>query len=220
MSEENANTHDLVVIDRTDPRGIYNLVPSIVRKTIDAIDPALFSMSEDELKEEIRPDHYVCRLRKVFWKEYDTAQAEFRPISLSNIAGMMAMPLAHINYTFKKPNDLAWILCPPASYEAIIDEALQAGNAAMRKILDITPLCKDGSLDHKLIDQQLKITAYFDMRKNGAIVQKNLHLHASGKAISQEVAKHMSIQDIDEQIKRLENKNIDPNTGKVIDVTK
>lgn len=192
-------------LDKTDPRGIYSLVPMAIRKTMEEIDPEDLQMGEDRLKAKYDPDHFICRLRFAFWREYDAAQAQFRDISIPNIAMLMGVPSNNILTQLRIPRHLAWVLCVPASYDIVLAEAEQHGFKRVREILDIDIYNNDGTVNATNAKLLLQAVSFIDMRKNGAIVQKQLHVHTSTKDVKN-FANNVSIETLDAKIKELEKR--------------
>jgi hypothetical protein len=195
----------LTVIDREDPRGIYNLVPNYVKKAIDQIIPDDLNRSEEELKRLLEPDVFLCQLRYAFWREYNSAQEDYRMMNIASVATMMGVPLHNVTSTLKRPEDLVWVLKPPVSYDLLLEEALNHGIKRLRDdLLNISLFDDEGKFDSKAADIILKTTAFLDMRKNGGIVQKNLHVHANTREMKK-FAKDLSVEEIDSKIRELES---------------
>jgi hypothetical protein len=194
-------------LDKIDRRSVYNIVPTSIQKVIDQCDPADFDMTEKELRMKYDPDHFVQRLRIAFWREFDHAQHELRDISVLNIAQMMGTPTSTVLSNMKQPHNLAWILCVPAGYDIIIAEAEARGFGRLREILDIDIFNPDGTVNHKSADLLLKAIAFVDARKNGAIVQKSLHVHSSTREAKQ-FASNLTVEQLDEKIKELESRSV------------
>jgi hypothetical protein len=176
-----------------------------MRMAIEKCDVNDFEIGEEELRRKYNPDAFVCRLRTAFWREYDAAQAGFRDINVPNIAMMMGTPTATVMVHLKNPKHLPWILCAPASYDIILDEMYQRGMNRVAEIINVDFYKPDGSVDKGLAELVLKAIAFVDMRKNGAVVQKQLHVHTSTRDVKQ-FAKDITVKQIDERIAELEQR--------------
>lgn len=183
-------------------------MPDHLKKTIENIRPELFEKSEQELEELLRPAPLVSRLRMEFWKEYEAAQAGFRRIDLIRISNNLSIPLTNVSTLMRRVENMAWILCPPTTYNTVLEEALSYGIRRVRNdILTIGIHNPDGSVDPKKADILLKAVAFIDMRKNGAVVQKSLHLHANaGPKEVKKFSDQVTMAEIDARIKELEQK--------------
>jgi hypothetical protein len=119
------------------------------------------------------------------------------------------MPTPMITKRLREQIMLAFIMCPPVTYDTFLTEALDKGLSRLREILDL-PLHKaDGTVDTRVADLHVKVTAFIDMRKNGGIVQKTMNLNVDAKTSLGEVkkmAKDLSVEELDRKIKQLEER--------------
>ena len=176
-----------------------------MRLAIEKCDVNDFDLGEEELRRKYDPDAFVCRLRTAFWREYDSAQAGFRDINVPNIAMMMGTPTATVMTHLKNPRHLPWILCAPASYDIVLEEMYQRGMNRVAEIINSNFYNTDGSLNVNAATLVLKAIAFVDMRKNGAVVQKQLHVHTSTREVKN-FAKDITVKQVDERIKELEQR--------------
>jgi hypothetical protein len=197
--------------DRNDPRSLINLLPREAKEAIPDVPVAYLYMSERELAAEVRPSVRVRQIRIAFWKEYDAAQAS---LSRMTIAGMQqfldGLPSIHVRQALTSPITLSFIICPPASYDNMLEESLARGLSRIQEIMDLPLHNNDGEVDHKTVELILKATAFIDMRKNGMPTQrteqtiKQLNVNVSRKDMKQ-LGQHSRIEDIDQKIKQLES---------------
>lgn len=166
--------------DESNPRSLINLVG---QKTGDYIRqayakaPELFGIDERDLRKRLRlMECHITptdnRLRLAFWQEYDYAQANLKPFRITAVChGIMN----HGYFTDKylsSATRVAWLLCPPASYESLTTEALQYGMEILRDILEEPNTHPNGQLNMKLLEIKLKIVAMIDLRLKGLPTQK------------------------------------------------
>lgn len=168
--------------DRSCARSVVNLLPpALGRRLEDARSrrPELFGMDEDTLRKHFKElvgksiTATENQLRLKFWCEYELCQAQENPVmEISRVvAGLcsIAMFYAYV----MRPEALAWILTPPLSYDAHLDELLNFGAARMREIM-----AADSTGDIKLQKLQFDIYLAAENRRMGPLTQKSLHLHA------------------------------------------
>jgi hypothetical protein len=201
------------IISPDNPRSLLNIAPKGVADLMSRLDRKWFEISERRLKEMVPDDPTLNRLRIAFWKEYDAAQSQMRGMMWSNISRLMqARPVAFSMY-FHKQEILAYILCPPVSYDAFLEEALSHGMSRIREILDLPLRDEDGKVNAKVGELILKAAAFLDLRTHGGFLQKSQHVDVGITLGSvQKLAKELSMDEIDKKIKELES------TG-VVDVT-
>jgi len=215
-------------LSKTDPKSLYNLCPMDLRRLMDShVTQEDFGKSEDDYVAEYGkyPDPLLGRIRNEFWREYDLAQGGMRPINMGNIASRVGMPATRVLSMLDRKHAMAWLMIPPGTYESFLDEALLFGLQRVRRdILGANLMTikydSDGksyeTLDHKAAELLLKAVAFLDMRKNGGIVSKNLHVIQSAKDLHS-IATPKSIEDIDRRIKELEEKGVIDHAIGVID---
>lgn len=216
-------TKDIVKFwDSDDPRALVNLLPDpIVRAVENAryARPTLFTMDEFTLyttlgSEKCRPTPSDNRLRLKFWDEYDRAQATGTKINISNVVRGVVMPEYFTQTFLDRPEKIAWLMCPPASYIVKMEEALAFGIEQLRDILQLPHVNPTTSkVDTKLAELKAKIVAMMDLRVKGAIPQKieqrNMNLNVNMK--EETVMSHMverSQAEIDEKIRELEKRDM------------
>lgn len=195
--------------DKENPRALINLLPRDLQKHLLAIDEGDYGIREEEFERKYgRVDIFTNRVRIEFWREYEMAQQEFRHMSLENIAFRCGSPTSHINKVLTTGSKLLWTLIPPSSYENFLDEALEFGLMRVRRdILDAPVYNADGNFDTKAADLLLKAVAFFDMRRNGGIVQKSVQIVKHQNELKT-LTSGRTIKDIEERIKELEAKGV------------
>lgn len=197
-------------------RGLIALSPPRLRDRIRELDREMWFQSERVLEEYAKPDAFVNRIRLAFWNEYEKCHTYGLTIQVQDIARKVATSEAHVWAVFRNKPWLMWVLTPPASYGAFLDEALERGLQRLRSIIDakvgeVDPI--SGRLiitDHKAAELVIKTVAYLDSRKHGGIVEKSLHLHAKsggGGDLTARAIGAMTTQDLDARIAELEKKS-------------
>jgi len=135
-------------------------------------------------------------------------------MSIRGIIGFLdGLPTIHVRDALSTPTSLAWILCPPASYDNMLEEALARGLSRINEILELPFYDSSGRPDSKIMELVLKATAFLDVRKHGMPTQRmestatvnTLNVSVTKKDLKQ-LGSHSSIKEIDEKIKQLENK--------------
>lgn len=143
---------EIIFWDETDPLSVINLVPDPLRRQLELLrrsDKAhLLDLTETDLFKALdrlnqRPNPTDNRLRVKFWLEYDrlheTAERVSPRMVCANITSRVcSRELFYKHYITNHPR-LAWLLCPPASYMARMQEALNFGVDQVREILALPP---------------------------------------------------------------------------------
>jgi hypothetical protein len=208
--------------DRTNERSVLNLVPpGTANLMIEAgrAKPELFTLDERTLwktlrAEESTPSPTDNRLRLAFWAEYDRAQGSNDRMNMNAVFGGICTRPIFDKY-LSHPEKMAWMLCPPALYMTVMEEALSFGIERIRDILeiDVVRTVKGKEVvDVKLGELQAKIVAMLELRVKGAVATKieqrnmNLNINTSDKQVAK-AAMGGSMADIQKRLKELERRD-------------
>lgn len=204
------------ILDVDNPRSLVSICPPNIKELILELPMHLLVMNERELDLRAKPTQQMNMVRLGFWQEYEAAQSDLRQMRMSEISRRSGMPTPMIMKRLREQIMLAYILCPPVSYDTFLTEALDKGLSRLREILDLPLQNPDGSINNRVAELHVKVTAFIDMRKNGGIVQKTMNLNVDAKTSVAEVrkmAKDLSVDELDRKIKQLEER-------KMLDITR
>lgn len=206
---------------RSDDRAVINLVPPAVGAALleaGKARPDLFQRDERDLYKQLRGDNKQPtatdnRIRLRFWDEYDRAQGEVGKMNMSGVfAGVCTREYFYGRY-LQNPEKVAWMACPPASYEVKMEEALAFGIEQLRDILDLPVVSPyNGKYDVKLGELKAKIVAMLDVRVKGATIQRvenrnmNLNISTSDAGVAKK-AMMGTMADVEKRIKELEKRD-------------
>jgi hypothetical protein len=194
------------IMDPENPRSLINIAPKGVAELMREMNQDLLHKSERQLKMIVADDPMLNRLRIAFWKEYDAAQSQMRNMLWSNISRLMQARPVYFAAYFHRQEILAYILCPPASYDAFLEEALSHGMSRIREILDLPLRDEDGKVNPKVGELILKAAAFLDLRTHGGFLQKSVHAEVGiGLNSVKKLADELSLEEIDKKIKELES---------------
>lgn len=204
---------------RDDERSVINLVPGAVSEALlgtSKARPELFQMDERTLLKQLREEEMLPtptdnRLRLAFWNEYDRSQERRGMMDMVAVyAGVCNKSYFYGRY-LTRPEKMAWLVCPPASYEVVATEALSFGLEQLREILSLPVKDTQGRVNVKLGELQAKIVVMLDQRLKGGFTQrleqKSMHLNISTTdAQVSKIAMQGSMSDIEKRIKELERR--------------
>lgn len=187
-------------------RSLINIVPEKLRDCILKVKQKHLKMSEYELSEEVdMEDPLVLRLRKAFWREYENCQAQKRDFNVHAVSALLNMPTHLLWPHLKDPSKMAWILCPPTDYRFGLEEALDVGLNKLRQIVSLPVVGKNGRIDHKAAKLVMEAHKLIEARVFGAVVTKNLHMHAHEHSKAN-LDSTMSDDELDREIQKLEER--------------
>ena len=164
-----------------DPRSFVNLLPPEVREAVLTLPEDLVDKDEDHLlkllqdKYNYQPTASAEALRTNFWMELDRVAATRNEVMNQ---GSVYLGICSRAYFHKVLHDypavLAYILCRPPEYEAVMRGMLSLSSRRIRDVLNI-PLHKPtGELqDPKIIELVLKAAAMVDLRAKGGYIQRS-----------------------------------------------
>jgi hypothetical protein len=196
--------------DRENPRSVVNLIPdTTAQKLLAAVTakPELFTMDERALRLAVRPTPNDNRLRLAFWNEYNRAQEQNTPMRMVSVFAGVVTHQFWDNHYLTKPENVAWLITPPASYLVMAEEALAHGIERLRDILDLPVVDAYGKVNVKLGELQAKIVAMLDLRVKGAVVQKNMNLNVNtsdAKAVNAMTLE--SMEEIQKKLREIEKR--------------
>lgn len=207
------------VWSKSDDRAMVNLVPEAVAESFiesSRAQPDLFHLDERSLWLKLRgnettPTPTDNRLRVSFWNEYERAQANNDKINISTVfAGICTRHYFYSRY-LKRPEKVAWLVCPPASYEVVAKEALTFGMEKLRDILELPIKDAQGRVNIKLGELQAKIVAMLDQRLKGGFTQRvesksmSLNVSTTDKQVAK-AAMQGSMEEMERRLKELEHR--------------
>ena len=164
-----------------EPRSFLNLLPEIMKKAALEIDESLLGKDEDELlrvldtKFRYQPTAAVEAMRNNFWMEHDRVSVTRNEIvNQSNIYLGVVSREYFYKLVSEHPHIIAYILCRPPEYEAVMKGLLNLSTRKIRDVLNLPLQKADGSLqDAKIIELVLKAAAMVDLRAKGGYIQRS-----------------------------------------------
>lgn len=164
-----------------EPRSFINLLPESMKQTVTTIPQELLDLDEDTLLEVLeekykyKPTASVEAMRNNFWMEHDRVSVTRNEImNQSNIyLGVISREHFH-NLLREGSHIMAYILCRPPEYEAVMRGLLNLSTRKIRDVLNIPLRKSDGSVqDPKIIELVLKAAAMVDLRAKGGYIQRS-----------------------------------------------
>jgi hypothetical protein len=210
---------ELSIKDKSNPRSLINLVPTVMEQALMAVPDELMEMPEEELRKKSKPDATDEFIKLSFWDEYDRAQARGVKLDLVNVY----VRACSRDYFYKKflgnSHKVAWLLTPPAQYEVALNAILARGLQRLHEIVNM-PLeqpvyDKEGKYcgtkhDANIAKTIAQVVKDVDIRVNGAIPQfvntksTNVNVNVNRDDSMREIPSNVT--DIDAQIRALEGR--------------
>jgi len=164
-----------------EPRSFLNLLPDGMKDAVLSVPEKLLHKEEEALLEQLKktynytPTAAVEAMRNNFWMEHDRVSATRNEVmNQSNIYLGVVSRTQFYNMLRESPHVIAYILCRPPEYEAVIKGLLNLSTRRIRDILNIPLQKADGSVqDAKIIELVLKASAMVDLRAKGAYIQRS-----------------------------------------------
>jgi len=201
--------HCISIYDREDADSVWSRCSDRLRGSIDSIPAYLKTWSEDALEKKVR-DGINTRdrqLRMSFWREYNYALDNDCMMASSQIIRGICTKEYWYRYVTKDSKKFAWILFPPADYEASLEEILNESVRGLREIVTAPIYDKDGKPIPSVMNAKLKAHEMIENRVKGvnpqkfSVEQKTLSLNLSGKTDDK-----LSPAELDAELRRLESK--------------
>lgn len=164
----------------------FDFLPEEILPLIEKLPKNLAEASSRELEATKQYDVFTRKIRVAFWKEYELSASRMRRMTLSHVAHRMGTNHKLIHGALRNHMDLAFILCPPESYDNFLDEALDFGLKRLRDdVLTLPIYMKDElgrqKINTKVADLILKTVAFLDVRKHGMPKQSITQLNVTQK---------------------------------------
>lgn len=164
-----------------EPRSFLNLLPESMKKAVVSLPQQLVDADEDELlrilkdKYNYTPSAAAEALRTNFWMEHDRVSTTRNEIvNQGSIYLGVVSRQYFIRIMDEAPHVLAYILCRPPEYEAVMRGLLNLSTRRIRDVLNLPLQKADGSIqDPKIIELVLKAAAMVDLRAKGGYVQRS-----------------------------------------------
>lgn len=211
-------------LKKKDKRSLYNLCPKDIQKAMASLPQSILLMDEKELANNINATPTMRVLRVNFWQEYTRVQQSDIPkIDLNKVCDGICNPLFLVEKVFSTHHLTAWMITPPASYNAAMEETLRMGVLRFREIFEMPmmkPVMVKGAQavdsngkpkmepDTKMINIMLRAFAIVDQRMQGGIVQR--HQIDSHHKVTRDITpelESMSMEQIDSRIAELNEKD-------------
>lgn len=164
-----------------EPRSFLNLLPENMKKTVVSIPQELVDADEDDLlriletKYNYKPTAATEALRTNFWMEHDRVSATRNEIiNQGSIYLGVVSRQYFLRIVDEAPHIMAYILCRPPEYEAVMRGLLNLSTRRIRDVLNLPLQRADGSIqDPKIIELVLKAAAMVDLRAKGGYIQRS-----------------------------------------------
>lgn len=167
---------DIIIAQNDNQRSVTNMVTERVRehilKTIHDYPQYFAGLGERDLRNLLKPNDTVCRIRIAFWQEYFRAQDIGKSMQMSRVYAGVTDQDTFYGPILSKPQNVAWIITPPVKYMLAMDEALNRGLSNLTKIMEIDITDENGKVLPKNATIFLKAFELINERVNGAVIQK------------------------------------------------
>lgn len=200
------------IYNEDDPRSVIRLVQPSLREAILSLPDEYRNLSELEYKKKYFPSAQDNRIRGSFWREYDLAQAEMRPMNSTAIfAGHTTNEYFYTRF-LKNYQMVGWMIIPPTDYMVFIEEGLNYGISRIREIMELPIMDTKGRVNTRVCEIIIKATAMLDMRIKGAYIQRseikqlNFNMETDAKDMGK-LLRTDSMEEIDKRIKYLEKRD-------------
>ncbi len=138
-------------------------------------------LSEREARNKFRPSPVMNQLRASFWVEYNVAQSTHqRKMKMERVAAGICTHQYWENVVCYNKEMVAYMLIPPQTYQAVLNESWHASMDRMREILDLPLYDKKGKLSVATANLLVRVWTLLDQRKHGAVVQRNVNVNIEG----------------------------------------
>lgn len=183
--------HLISVYDWSYHRSVVNLIPETLSKNAQKIPDAYRRFDEKSARKKFRPTPVMNQLRAAFWVEYNSVQTHNHDkMTMARVYAGICSHDYWENVVIHSKEMLCWLLIPPQNYQALLDEAWDAGLSKLREIIDVPIYDEKGKLQIQASNLVIKVWQILDQRKHGSVVQKHMNVNLTGDD-AKEVAQMM-----------------------------
>lgn len=189
-----------------------DVLPEAVLRGLEFVPPEILGLSEWELlpkleKRHFKPTPVMNAVRVQFWNEYFRAVERGKRMNATKLFGGICAPSYFYTQLTRDRSFMAFMLCPPGEYTALMEEGLNYGLKKLRDILDFPLYDENGKPNTKVADSVLKIVSFLDNRLHGQAVQR-IEQKVEAKNLNVNVAHetNLSSDEMDARIKQLQAK--------------
>lgn len=164
-----------VVLDRSDPLNVINLVPTRVGELMEELykkHPEYLNMSEEQICQDVLPDETTEILRMYFWIEFNRALDSGQKMRMRNVYYPNISRVRFYTYYLVDPKKLAWIVTPVQDHLSALKAHLDRGRQQIAKVMRTNIFFPDGRLDNETAKNFIKIYSMIENRVMGASVQR------------------------------------------------
>lgn len=192
------------------------LLPAHITEAISKIPHELLEMDEHDLQKLVNPSLSLDRLRLAFWVEYDLAQSQTRHMHVPSIYRGAMNRTYFQQVVLKKPEILAYVICPPADYMLSLKAMLYRTIKQLEKLTEAN-LIDEKTGEIKLGLARLVIDAHkaLDLKVYGAAIQK---IESKVMTVTATVDSLSKDEDVEKRLSELREKAQKISQGNFIDV--
>jgi hypothetical protein len=176
------------IFDRGDPDSVFNRSPPRIKAAIELLETSKSGMKwvlagPKEIRQTLKPDVSLSRLRISFWEEYARAIDRDRLIREDFVYAQICV-LEGFSEIIADPERFGYILNQPHNYKKATEELLSTGLDRLRDILELPLVNSKGQVQPAVIGGILKAVEMLDRRVKGAVMQKvAVHQHHTGGGV-------------------------------------
>lgn len=175
VDEDDRVARVLSILDKSNPLSLVNIIDPSEKHLISCIEkmPSTYlEMDEYDLHVLAKPSPMDNRIRMAFWYEIDLAIRREGKLGLDRVyAGLLTKESFRARYIHRQIY-LAWMIRTLPSYESVLEEAVFAGLAQCRKILDAPLYNEQGKFINANARSVMSAAKIFQDRLHGGVVQK------------------------------------------------
>jgi hypothetical protein len=200
---------EIVIWEDGNPTCLVNLLPEKIATAVRSLTPELLNYSESDHVRKFKISEMAQQIRLAFWDEYFEASDErSRNVHGRNMRVEAIYPrICSREHFYSKmvdtPEVLAFIIKPPKGYMLKMRYMLERAHERFLEILEMPLTNPDGTTDHKVIGNIIKIATLVENRVRGSVAQQ-VNINSQSLVLNADYEPPKTFQSLEAEIKDVE----------------
>jgi hypothetical protein len=166
-----------ILLDPDNPNSLFQMVPKATWEAFARVPPQYLAMTAKELRHTIKNVGLTLEaLRVSFWAEYNSALLVPRTMSIARVYAGICSDEYFYREVLHTPLLMAWLLCPPESYQKALETLLARSTERMYEMVNqeyAFPNSKgEMKADPRVMSIIFNIHKHLEDRVKGTVVQQ------------------------------------------------
>ena len=202
----NLETTEFGLLDKEDPKSLYNKLPPKLQEILEDIKDSLGEGLAEWEWEELGVTKTDRMLKASFWLEFQRAQDENRKMNMRRLLSDITTDKHLYGTVLRHKHRARYLFTPPARQEVTNKALLEIANDAMYAVLTMPLEDKNGKTSMDILNLKMKIWDRLNDRVYGSAIQRSQIQEEKRVSVNFE---NKTASEIDKEIKELRDQTKD-----------